>query len=72
MKRYRIERLSRTSLATWRMVLGTNSLELAQARFASLAAGLRRGNSLRIVDTTTWETLARAHRPVQDAPARST
>lgn len=57
-KRFVIQRLSPSSIATWRRVLDTDSVTEARASFLAHSTAMR-GGALRLVDTWKDEILER-------------
>lgn len=61
MHRYHVD--TRGVPGRWRTVLATNDHRAAQSRYAALAAVLRFGHALRLVDCDADHELVRTHAP---------
>lgn len=66
-KRFLVQRLSTSSVSTWRTVIGTESKNEAQQGFLAHTTHLRRGGSVRILDSWEDRVLAKFTQPVHSA-----
>jgi hypothetical protein len=70
--RFAVQRLSRTSVASWRTLVTTSCPNRAQQSFLAQCSSLRKGCSVRIFDQYTSVVVAKETGPVQSALEHST